>query len=76
MAPIAVTLSIALGREHEIPWAVGTYVKLQAKTANTTKRDRSRALIILLTMMKGIGRIRMSEIRLAQVTQMSISPCL
>jgi hypothetical protein len=52
------------------------YARLQVKTTSTTRRDLSRALIILRTMMKGIGRIRTSVSRFAQVTQINISPIL
>lgn len=51
-----------------------TYVKLDVKTASTTSLDRMRALIILRTMMNGIGKMRRSVSRLAQVTQIIISP--
>jgi hypothetical protein len=53
-----------------------TYARLQVKTTSTTKRDLSRALIILRTMMNGIGRIKTSVSRFAHVTQISISPIL
>ena len=62
-----------LGRSMQVQ--VGTsYAKLEVKTANTTSRDRKRALIIRRTMMKGIGKMSKSVRRLAQVTQRSILP--
>lgn len=54
--------------------ATTTYAKLEVKTASTTSRERSLALIMRRTMMNGIGKIRRSVRRLAQVTHMSISP--
>jgi hypothetical protein len=51
-----------------------SHAKLEVKTASTTILDRNRALIILRTMMKGIGNMSKSVRRLAQVTHMSISP--
>lgn len=53
-----------------------TYARLQVKTASTTNRDRRRALIILRTIMKGMGRIKRSVNKFAQVTQINISPIL
>lgn len=51
-----------------------SYAKLEVKTASTTNLDRKRALIILRTMMKGMGKMSTSVRRLAQVIQISISP--
>lgn len=51
-----------------------THAKLEVKTARTTSRDRNLALIMRRTMMNGIGNIRRSVSRFAQVTQINISP--
>ena len=51
-----------------------TYARLEVNTARTTSLDRRRALIILRTIMKGMGKINRSLMRLAHVTHMSISP--
>lgn len=46
------------------------------KTASTTNLDRNRALIIRRTIMNGMGKMRRSVSKLAQVTHISISPIL